>query len=131
MKKNVIIGVVAVFIVIATFTTVILINQDTISINDICWENVTNMNVMELEDGSVKVTLTAPDFVSLVKLLDGEYNDTVTSKNIAKAVKNNPECVKEYVFTSSSSLEADIKSALMEQISYELTASTLEGMIGG
>lgn len=131
MKKNVIIGVVAVFIVIATFTTVILINQDTISINDICWEHVTNMNVMELEDGTVKVTLTAPDFVSLVKLLDSENNDTVTSKNIAKAVKNNPECTKEYVFTAASSLEDDIKSALMEQISYELAASTLEGMIGG
>lgn len=130
MKKKIIIGVVAVFIVIATFTTVILINQDTISINDICWEHVTNMNVMELEDGTVKVTLTAPDFVSLVKLLYNENNDTVTSKNIAKAVKNNPECAKEYVFIAASSLDADIKSALMEQISYELTASTLEGMIG-
>lgn len=139
MKKIIVIGIVAVLIIIATITTVMLLtkeetppaNTEAVSIIDECWERVTNMNIEELDDGTVEVTLTAPDYVSLVKLLAGENKDVLSGELIAKAVKNNPETVKEYTFTASSSAEADIKNALMEQISYELVALTLEDMIGG
>ena len=114
------------------------ITEDTLSadtkrvaIADDCWEHVTNLNVVEQGDGTVEVTLTAPDYVSLVKLLAGENNDTISSEYIEKAVNNNPNCVKKYTFTASSSAETDVKNALMEEISYELVALTLEDMIGG
>lgn len=139
MKKTIVIGIVAVLIIIATIATVMLLikeetppaKTETVSIIDDCWERVTNMNVEELDDGTVEVTLTAPDYVSLVKLLAGESGDAITGEHITRAVKNNPETVKEYTFTASSSEETDIKNALMEQISYELVALTLEDMIGG
>jgi len=148
MKKKWIIGAGIILLVIIIIAVVLIVkyhntqpedNQNdsssvgskTVSIADDCWKHVTNMSVVEQEDGAVEVTLTAPDYVSLVKLLAGENSDTVTSEHIAKAVKNNPECVKEYVFTASSSADTDIKNALMEQISYELVALTLEGTIGG
>lgn len=139
MKKKWIIGASIVLLVIAVVAVVLIVkNSNTppsdtkgISITDDCWEHVTNMNVAEQDDGTVKVTLTAPDYVSLVKLLASDNEDAVTGEHIAKAVKNNPECVKEYAFTASSSAETDVKIALMEQISYELVALTLEDMIGG
>ena len=138
MKKWAI-GAFIALLVIATIAAVMIIKQndtppvgsETISVAEDCWEHVIDMNVVDQEDGTVEVTLTAPDYVSLVKLLAGEGNDNVTSEYITKAVKNNPETVKEYNFTASSSAETDIKSALVEQISYELVALTLAGMIGG
>jgi len=139
MKKIIVISIVAVLMVIATVTTVMLLkHEDTppadteiVSVIDDCWEHVTNMNVEELDDGAVEVTLTAPDYASLVKMLATENKGDPTSELIAKAVKNNPETVKEYTFTAASSEETDIKNALMEQISYELVALTLVDMIGG
>ena len=139
MKKKWIIGAVIVLLAIAIVAIVLLVNQNNtqpagsvdVSIADDCWDRVTNMNVTEQGDGTVEVTLTAPDYVSLVKLLSAEGNEDVNSEHITKAVKDNPETVKEYVFTASSSAETDIKNALMEQISYELVALTLVDMIGG
>lgn len=106
-------------------------DTEIVSIVDDCWEHVTNINVVEQHDGTVEVTLTAPDYVSLVKLLADENNNIVTSEYIEKAVENNPECVKEYVFTAPSASNDDVKTVLMEQISYELVALTLEDMMGG
>lgn len=139
MKKKWIVGASIVLFVTAVVAVVWIVkNSNTppadtkaISITDDCWEHVTNMNIVEQDDGTVKVTLTAPDYVSLVKLLASDNEDVVTGEHIAKAVKNNPECVKEYAFTASSSAGTDVKNALMEQISYELVALTLEDMIGG
>lgn len=137
MKKWVI-GAFIALLAIATIAAVMIVKQndtppagsETISIAEDCWKHVTDMNVVDQEDGTVEVTLTAPDYVSLVKLLAGEGNDNVTSEHITKAVKNNPETVKGYTFTASSSEETDIKNALMEQISYDLVDLTLEDMYG-
>lgn len=139
MKKKWMIVAIITLLVIATVVVILLVGQndthtvgkETVSIAEDCWDHVTDMNVIEQDDGTVKVTLTAPDYVSLVKLMAAENDDTVTGKLITKAVKSNPEMVKEYVFIASSSAEIDIKNALMEQISYELVALTLEDMIGG
>lgn len=139
MKKKWIIGAVIALLAIAIVAIVLLVNQnDTqqsgsvdVSITDDCWKHVANLNIVEQGDGTAEVTLTAPDYVSLVKLLAGESGDTITGEHITRAVKNNPETVKEYTFTASSSAETDIKNALMEQISYELVALTLEDIIGG
>lgn len=139
MKKKWIIAAAIIVLVIVVAVVVLIAVQnetpstgsETISFAADCWEHVTNMNVVEQGDGTVEVTLTAPDYVSLVKLLAGESGDTFTGEHITTAVKNNPETVKEYIFTASSSAETDIKNALMEQISYELVALTLEDMIGG
>lgn len=137
-KKWVITAIIALLAIVAIAVVLIVRNSNTppagsstMSITDDCWEHVTNMNVTEQGDGTAEVTLTAPDYVSLVKLLASESGDAITGDHITKAVKNNPETVKEYTFTASSSEEADIKNALMEQISYELVALTLEDMIGG
>lgn len=140
MKKMWIIRAVIVLLIIVAVTVVLLVQQndtppaadtELVSLADDCWEHVTNMNMVEQGDGTVEVTLTAPDYVSIMKLLAGESGDTITREHITKAVKSNPEMVKEYVFIASSSAEIDIKNTLMEQISYELVALTLEDIIGG
>lgn len=138
-RKWITAATIVLLLAIAAVVVVLLVQQndippadtETISIIDDCWEHVTNMNVEELDDGTVKVTLTAPDYVSLINLLAAENKDDLSGELIAKTVKNNPETVKEYTFTASSSAETDIKNALVEQISYELVALSLEDMIGG
>ena len=139
MKKKWVITAIIALLAIAAIAVVLIVRNSntppagssTISITDDCWEHVTNMHVEELDDGTVGVTLTAPDYASLVKMLAAENKGDPTGELIAKAVKNNPETVKEYAFVAFSSEETDIKNALMEQISYELVALTLEDMIGG
>lgn len=137
-KKWIIAAAIVLLLVIVAVAVVLLVqkndtppaNPETVSIAEDCWQHVTDLNVVEQDDGTAEVTLTAPDYVSLVKLLADENNDTITGEHITKAVKNNPETVKVYLFTASSSEETDIRNALMEQISYELVAFTLEKMNG-
>lgn len=148
MKKKWIIGAVVILLAIIIIAVVLIVkhhntqpagNQndsspagaETVSIVDDCWEHVTNMNIVDQDDGTVEVTLTAPDYVALVKLLAAENHDTPTKELFAQAVKSNSETVKEYAFTASSASEDDVKTALIEQISYELVALTLEDIIGG
>ena len=153
VKKKWIIGVAIVLLAISIVTVVLLFkpnnppsidagsessesedsesnSPESVSIVEDCWKHVTEISVVEQNDGAVEVTLMAPDYVSLVKLLAVENNDTVTGDLISKAIRNNPETVKQYTFTASSSAESDVKKALMEQISYELLAQTLMDING-
>lgn len=138
MKKKWMIGAVIVLLAIAVVVVVLITKKNdtspagsaTVSITEDCWKQVTDLNVAEQDNGTVEVTLTAPDYVSLVELLAAENSDVVTGELIAKLVENNPEAVKEYTFIAPSAAEADVKSALMEQISYELLALTLKEMDG-
>ena len=138
MKKKWIIIVIAALLAIAAFAVVLIVNQnntppedtDTISIADDCWDHVTDMNIVERDDGSAEVTLTAPDYVALIKILVAEDYDTITRELIAQAVKSNPKTVKEYTFVAPSTSDVDVKTALMEIVSYELVALTLEDVKG-
>ncbi len=139
MKKKWIIGAVIVLLLAIAAVVVVLIMKpndapqmpsETVSITEHCWEHVTNMKVIEQDNGTAEVTLTAPDYVIIIKALADENQDADISELVKKIVETNPKVVKEYIFTASSSAEFDVKYALMEQISYELIALTLERMNG-
>lgn len=101
-----------------------------ISITEDCWKHVTDCKIVEQEDGSASVVLTAPDYVRLVNQLAEETTEEVTGDMLAQAVENNPQAVKEYSFVAVTSKDEDVRAALMEQISYELVALTLADMNG-
>jgi len=137
MKKPWIIGITVALVVIVAVAGVLILTQDqtapkkqNASVADHCWEHVTDQKVVELADGTVEVTLTAPDYVTLAKLLAAEEKNELTGSAIIQLVENNPEVVKEYQFTASSSGTADIKAALKEQIAYELIAQMLTDVSG-
>lgn len=138
MKKKWIIGGAIVLLVVVAIVAVLLVKQnqtppegtEPVSVEENCWEHVTNMHITEQANGTAQVTLTAPDYVLLAKLLAAENNDSITAERITQAVKDNPEAVKEYTFTAFSVEEYDVKAALMEQIAYELIGTTLMDLGG-
>ncbi len=101
-----------------------------ISITENCWEYVTDCQIIEQDNGTVSVTLTAPDYVQLVAQIAEETTGRVTAEMIAEAVKNSPQMVKEYSFVAKTGEDEDVKVALIEQISYELLAVTLKDING-
>ena len=143
MKKRIVVVAVAVAVIaiVVTIVASLLSNKPSddavsnemvsTSLTDDCWEYVTNISYIQLDDGTTEVTLTAPDYTSLMKQLADETSDVLTNEHVIGAIKSHPESVKEYVFVATTAEESDVKAAFKEQLTYELVALTLEGLIGG
>lgn len=91
-------------------------------VDEYCWEQVSDYSVSaEKEDGSVTVTLTAPDYAQLIQMiLSEDSNAEISAETLAKATMAYPEIVKDYIISSNTSDEADIQVAFNEQIAKEL-----------
>ena len=106
-------------------------SKEDVSFEDSCWEQVQNCESMVLDDGTVSVTLTAPDYSAIIQhLVENGVTGDVTVEMLDEAAKDNPGSVKEYSFVAESIEEEAIQNALMEQIAYELLIIAMEDVAG-
>ncbi len=130
-------------ITLTLFTSVLLVllsacgNKESISLAQFCWEQASDYTVTESPadptnsaaaptSGSVTVTLTAPDYSSLMAgLAENNPSEEITSDTLAKAIKNEPDSVKEYTFTASSSDEDIIREAFLDNIAHDLSVEAV------
>ena len=105
--------------------------DEPVSFEDSCWEKVEDCETTVLDNGTVSVTLTAPDYTAIIKYLEesGVTGD-LTIEMLADAVKDHPDAVKEYSFIADSDQDDAIRDALMEQIAYEMLVIALEDTVG-
>ena len=106
-------------------------SKEDVTFEDSCWKQVQNCETMDLEDGTVLVTLTAPDYSAIIQhLAENGVTGDVTVEMLDEAAKDNPGSVKEYSFVAESTEEEAIQNALMEQITYELLIIAMEDVVG-
>ena len=81
----------------------------------------------QLDDGSAIIKLKAPDFCGIIIRMsdDIDYQD-ISLKDLANAVNNNPELVKDYIISVEKINEESIEKAFLSQISYELIIHAIE-----
>lgn len=101
-----------------------------ISLQDSCWKYVTDQQTTELDDGSILVTLTAPDYSAIIEQLSNRKDENITNAMLIEAPSAYPNYIKEYTLTVDSADEASVKQALLDQIACELVALTLSKLEG-
>ena len=107
------------------------LEDESVAMRESCWARVTDYKVIEQEDGTATVALTAPDYPALLHYLaDNGVTSGVTIDMLDEAATQNPDAVKEYSFAVASVDEEDVKEALMEQIAFDLMAVAVGGMMG-
>lgn len=111
--------------------------KESAPIDQFCWEQISQYTVTEIppentdptdpfSENYVSVTLTAPDYFSLLTELAKEDSaKEITSDMLAKAIKNHPDAVKEYTFTASSSDEANIRNGFFDAIAHDLAVEAI------
>ena len=105
--------------------------KDSVSFEDSCWEQVEDCKTTILEDGTVSVSLYAPDYTALLELLvENDLDEELTIEMLDEAAKDNPDAVKEYIFIVESSDDETIREALLEQIAYEMLILAMEDYVG-
>lgn len=81
------------------------------------------------QDGAVMVTISAPDFKSIVSLIIEENNNQDISVNdIERAVEEHPECKKEYIFWAEDEESDEIKKEFLEKVSEELMIEAIKNV---
>ncbi|MBQ9082591.1 MAG: hypothetical protein IJY28_03720 [Clostridia bacterium] len=100
------------------------------SFEENCWEQVENVETVEKDDGAYSVTLTAPDYAEIIQRLAQKGVTDITTESLAKAVKENPDAVKEYSLIAESDGEDAIQDALMEQIALDMLAVMMKDAVG-
>lgn len=101
--------------------------SDDTPIDEYCWNQASDYTIItENTDGSVIVTLIAPDYAQLIQniLLENSYTK-VSVKSLSDAIKASPDTVKEYVISANSTDEATIKAAFNDQIAKELVIAAI------
>ena len=105
--------------------------NEPVTFEDTCWEQVEDCVTTELDDGTVSVSLSAPDYTALLELLiENGLDEELTIELLAEAAKDNPDAVKEYTFIVESSDDEAIREALLEQIAYEMLILAMEDYVG-
>lgn len=105
--------------------------KNSVSFEDSCWEQVEDYETTILEDGTVSVSLYAPDYTALLELLvENGVAEELTVEMLTEAAEDNPDAVKEYTFVVESSDDESIREKLLEQIAYEMLILAMEGYMG-
>lgn len=81
------------------------------------------------QDGAVMVNISAPNFTDIVSLiLEENNNHDITVKDIERAVKEHPECKKEYIFWADEEKNDEIKKEFLEKVSEELMIEAIKNV---
>ncbi len=123
-------GIVIFLMVICGCTIVYFLyyRQQNMTLNGMLQSYIEDYNVEEqLNDGSAIITVQAPDFSQLILKVSGEvdYQD-VSDIDLANAVKENPELVKQYTMSVEKLDKENIEKAFSSQIAYELLIQAIE-----
>ena len=91
------------------------------------WEQVSDYAIVaENDDGSVIVTLTAPDYAQLIQtMLSADCNAKISEQSLAEAIEMYPDCVKVYTISADTSEEGAIQAAFSDQIAKELAVALI------
>ena len=101
------------------------------SFEDRCWKQVEDYEATELEDGTISVSLFAPDYTALLNhLVEAGIEDELTVDILIEAAEDYPDAVKEYRFSASSAEEETVRKELMEQIAYEMMILVMDNYKG-
>lgn len=96
------------------------------SIKDLCVEYSSEYSVIEESDGAYLISVTAPDFSKISRLITDSNNDSnVDETELEKMVKQYPENIKEYEFLVENCETATVEKAFFDKVSYELAASAI------
>lgn len=118
------------FVLIGVCIIVFFVHQkrQNITVNEMLQEYAGDYNVEEqLEDGRTIITIQAPDFSQIVLKISNEIDyQNISVTDLKKAVKENPELIKEYTISLKNLDEENIKKAFSSQIAYELLIQAIE-----
>ena len=118
------------FVLIGVCIIVFFVHQkrQNITVNETLQEYAGDYNVEEqLEDGRTIITIQAPDFSQIVLKISNEIDyQNISVTDLKKAVKENPELIKEYTISLKNLDEENIKKAFSSQIAYELLIQAIE-----
>lgn len=97
------------------------------SIKNLCSEYSSEYSVIEEKsDGSYLVSVTAPDFSKISRLITDSNNDSnVDATELEKIIKQYPENIKEYEFLVEDCETETVEKAFFDKVSYELVASAI------
>lgn len=97
------------------------------SIKDLCGEYSSEYSVIEEKsDGAYLISVTAPDFSKISRLITDSNNDSnVDATELEKMIKQYPEHIKEYEFLVEDCETATVEKAFFDKVSYELTVSAI------
>ena len=81
------------------------------------------------EDGSFQVCVKSPDFGMIIEsILDDKKTNDITVQDIEEAVKNKPECTKQYSFCVDNEDDGIIKKKFLEEVSRDLAVKAIENI---
>lgn len=126
-KRGIIIGIV-VLVCIYFSKEIFMQKEQEITLSEMLQDYVKDYKIEEqLDDGSAIIKLKAPDFCGIIIRMsdDIDYQD-ISLKDLANAVNNNPELVKDYIISVEKINEESIEKAFLSQISYELIIHAIE-----
>ena len=122
----------SVFVLLSVLLLAVTLNAcapKEVTFEDQCWDNAKDVEIVNKEDGTVEVTLKAPDYTKLLEsIIENGDADNITLDVLAESIKENPDAVKEYNMILESEDEEEMKNALKDYISYEIIESMLEGV---
>ena len=100
---------------------------DNEGIKEYCQKYVSDYKILEeKEEGEIVVSVTAPDFSNIVEAIVNEGKENIEIEDIEKAVKDNPDCEKKYVFSVCSEEKEEIEEKFFEKLSEELIIDAIQ-----
>lgn len=96
-------------------------------VDEYCWEQASDYTIVsENDDGSVIVSLMAPDYAQLIQTILTEDSDAeISVESLSDAIKDYPEAVKEYIISVNTTDEDAVKAVFTDQIAKELAITAI------
>lgn len=97
------------------------------AVAEFCKEYVTEYDVIEAQDnGEVLISVEAPDFEKIAKMMLEEGNEEVDIDVIKDMIEEYPEYRKEYMFSVANEETSVIEEEFLQHISYELMVTAIK-----
>lgn len=78
------------------------------------------------DNRSYKIEIQAPDFATIIESHSADTSSSLSTSDLKKAIKEMPECSKVYTISVNSLDEAEIETAFINQVAFDLVVQAIQ-----